>query len=100
MGEGMSGGQQNKDSQIVEWVTRMNELKEKECPGSTAKPDKKDDKKKKTLSADKQKEVDALKEEIEAYKLRLKTEFGYSNKDIKGDQDLADMTAKLAALEK
>merc|ERR1719356_929561 len=35
--EGMSGGQQNKDAQIVEWVARMNELKEKECPGSTQK---------------------------------------------------------------
>merc|ERR1712113_1042466 len=33
---GMSGGQMNKDEQIVAWVARMNELKEKECPGSTA----------------------------------------------------------------
>merc|ERR1712204_117919 len=35
--EGMTGGQQNKDPQIVEWVARMSELKEKECPGSTQK---------------------------------------------------------------
>merc|ERR1712151_358634 len=44
--QGMSGGQMNKDEQIVAWVSRMNELKEKECPGSTA-AGKKDDKEKK-----------------------------------------------------
>merc|ERR1712087_232876 len=43
--QGMSGGQTNKDEQVVAWVTRMNELKEKECPGSTT-AGKKDDKKK------------------------------------------------------
>merc|ERR1712113_478576 len=43
--QGMSGGQTNKDEQVVAWVNRMNELKEKECPGSTA-AGKKDDKKK------------------------------------------------------
>merc|ERR1719359_2301376 len=32
---GMSGGQINKDEQVVGWVARMNELKEKESPGST-----------------------------------------------------------------
>merc|ERR1711972_1311452 len=36
---GMSGGQINKDEQVVGWVNRMNELKEKENPGSIAKPD-------------------------------------------------------------
>merc|ERR1712039_638905 len=44
---GMSGGQINKDEQVVAWVTRMNELKEKECPGATtAKKDDDKDKKK------------------------------------------------------
>merc|ERR1740121_1104448 len=45
--QGMSGGQMNKDEQVVGWVTRMNELKEKECPGSSAgkKDDGKDKKK-------------------------------------------------------
>merc|ERR1719160_863326 len=33
---GMSGGQINKDAEIVAWVTRMNELKEKENPGCLA----------------------------------------------------------------
>merc|ERR1711874_571753 len=50
---GMSGGQINKDETVAGWVARMNELKEKECPGSTA-AGKKDDKKegKKKLSAE------------------------------------------------
>jgi len=101
-GEGMSGGQQNKDSQIVEWVNRMNELKEKESPGSTAKSDKKDEgkKNKKLLSADVQKQTEELKKEIEDYKNKLRTEFGYSNKDIKADPELKEMEAKLTALEK
>merc|ERR1712008_38577 len=99
---GMSGGQQNKDSQIVEWVTRMNELKEKAEPGSTTKDAKKDDKKKSNapLSAEEQQEADALSGEIELYKHKLKTEFGYSNKDIKGDPELQEMETKLAGFEK
>merc|ERR1719436_1849444 len=100
---GMSGGQCNKDEQVVAWVARMNELKEKECPGGTAKDGKDDDKKKKSkapLSEEEQKACEALKGEIETYKHKLKTEFGYSNKDIKADPDLADMEAKLAAFEK
>jgi len=100
--EGMSGGQQNKDSQIVEWVARMNVLKEKECPGSTQKEDKKEGKKKSTapLSSEEQLELDKLRGEIETYKHRLKTEFGYSNKDMKADQDLIDMEKRIAELEK
>jgi len=98
----MSGGQQNKDPQIVEWVTRMNELKEKAEPGSTAKDAKKDDKKKSKapLSVEEQKEADSLQGEIEVYKHKLKTEFGYSNKDIKADPELQEMEKKLAAFEK
>merc|ERR1712173_505156 len=96
--QGMSGGQQNKDSQIVEWVTRMNELKEKAEPGSTTKDSKKDDKKKSKapLSVEEQKEADSLAGEIEIYKHKLKTEFGYSNKDIKNDPELQEMEKKLA----
>jgi hypothetical protein len=98
--EGMSGGQQNKDAQIVEWVARMNELKEKECPGSTQKPDKKEEKKKKVLGSDMQKAADSLRQEIEEYRTKLRSEFGYSNKDIKADPDLAEMEARLHAIEK
>merc|ERR1712060_579998 len=100
--EGMSGGQQNKDAQVVQWVARMNELKEKESPGSTQKEDKKESKKKSTapLSTEEQRELDNLRGDIETYKHRLKTEFGYSNKDMKTDQDLIDMEKRLAELEK
>jgi hypothetical protein len=99
--QGMSGGQQNKDAQVVGWVNRMNELKEKESPGSTAKGDKKEEKKsKKVLNSDMQKAVDSLRQEIEEYKGRLRTEFGYTNKDIKADPELSEMEAKLAAIEK
>merc|ERR1712242_402661 len=101
--EGMSGGQQNKDAQVVEWVKRMNELKEKEDPGSTQQADKKKDAKKKgsaPLSAEEQKELDSLRGEIDTYKQRLKTEFGYTAKDMKTDEDLIDMEKGLAALEK
>uniref|UniRef100_A0A7S1RNE1 Uncharacterized protein n=1 Tax=Alexandrium catenella TaxID=2925 RepID=A0A7S1RNE1_ALECA len=102
-GEGLSGGQQNKDPQVVEWVKRMTELKEKEDPGSTQQADKKKDAKKKSsapLSSEEQKELDSLRGEIDVYKHRLKTEFGYSAKDIKNDEDLLDMEKRLAALEK
>merc|ERR1711879_386976 len=101
--EGMSGGQQNKDAQVVEWVKRMNELKEKEDPGSTQQADKKKDAKKKgsaPLSTEEQKELDALRGEIEIYRGRLKTEFGYTANDMKTDEDLIDMEKRLAALEK
>merc|ERR1719440_1595228 len=47
--QGMSGGQMNKDEEIVSWVARMNELKEKENPGAlqAAKDEKKAPKKRK-----------------------------------------------------
>merc|ERR1711977_187449 len=62
--QGMSGGQQNKDPEVSTMVARMNELKEKEAPGSTAKAgkDKKSSKKKGALSSEEQKEFDSLKD--------------------------------------
>jgi len=100
--EGLSGGQQNKDAQIVAWVARLNELKEKQEPGSTQKDKKKEVKKgsRAPLSSQEQIEMDKLKGEIEEYKHRLRTEFGYGPKDMKADPDLKDMEAKLAAFEK
>ena len=100
--EGLSGGQQNKDQQIVQWVNRMNELKEKQEPGSTQQDKKKESKKssKAPLSTEEQIELDKLRGDIDTYKHRLKTEFGYSNKDMKTDDDLCEMEARLAALEK
>lgn len=100
--EGMSGGQINKNEKIVAMVTRLNELKEKQDPGSSKKEKdaKKDSKKKTPLSAEEQKEYAQLQGDIEVYKAKLRNEFGYSNKDMKADPDLKDMEARLAAFEK
>merc|ERR1740121_449581 len=89
--QGMSGGQMNKDEQVVGWVTRMNELKEKECPGSSAggKKDEKD--KKKDAKSNKTEEKMALEAKIEEYRQQLISEFKYSAKEIKADPDMADM---------
>merc|ERR1712139_453474 len=100
---GMSGGQQNKDPEVSAMVARMNELKEKESPGSTAKAgkDKGDSKKKKgALSSEEQKEMDALKEQVEQYRQRLVSEFGYSKKEIKADPEMNELEDKLKAFEK
>lgn len=95
---GMSGGQINKDAEVVAWVTRMNELKEKENPGClTAQKEEKKTKGKK-LSKEQEADKAALEEEIETYKAKLKSEFGYSAKDIKADPDLVDMMARLAKI--
>jgi len=93
---GMSGGQINKDPEIAGWVTRMNELKEKENPGclKARKEEKKGPKKK--LSAEQQADKEKLENDIAEYKHKLKTEFGYSAKDMKADPDLLDMEKKLA----
>merc|ERR1739845_151459 len=82
---GMSGGQISKDEQVAAWVARMNELKEKENPGclTAQKEEKKGGKKKGKLSAEQEAEKKQLEEEIEAYRNKLKSEFGYTNKDIK-----------------
>lgn len=98
--QGLSGGQQNKDAQVAEWASRLIELKEKECPGSSQKPDKKEEKKKKVLSSGAAKQVESFRQEIEQYKTNLRSEFGYSNKDIKADPELQEMEKKLVDMEK
>merc|ERR1711904_665979 len=102
--QGMSGGQQNKDPEVATMVARMNELKEKESPGSTAKAgkDKGDSKKGKkgALSSEEQKEMDDLKMQIEQYRERLVKEFGYSKKEIKADPEMNELEDKLKAFEK
>jgi len=95
---GMSGGQMNKDEQICAWVTRMNELKEKENPGGIAAAKEEKKSKGKKLSTEQVAAKSALEAEIEEYKAKLKSEFGYSAKDIKGDPDLIEMVTKLAAM--
>jgi hypothetical protein len=98
--EGMSGGQMNKDERVVKMVTRMNELKEKESPGSTAKGgDKKDDKKAgKKMSKEAEAEIADLTKELEEYSAKLKAEYGYTKKDMMADPDYAEMQAKLNKL--
>jgi len=99
---GMSGGQQNKDPEVSAMVARMNELKEKESPGSTQKAgkDKGSSKKKGALSSEEQKQMDDLKLEIEQYRERLVKEFGYSKKEIKVDPEMMELEEKLKAFEK
>merc|ERR1712093_9270 len=92
--EGMSGGQQNKDPDVVRMVTRMNELKEK----AGELEDKKKDKSKEKGKKGNPEEIDKLKHEIEEYKNKLKTEFGYTNKDIQKDEDIQEMTKRLKAM--
>jgi len=100
--QGMSGGQQNKDPEVAAMVGRMNELKEKESPGSTAKAgkDKGSSKKKGALTSDEQVAMDALKGEIEVYRERLTKEFGYSKKEVLADPDMQELQEKLKAFEK
>merc|ERR1712050_796563 len=94
---GMSGGQINKDEQVVTWVTRMNELKEKECPGSTT-AKKEDDKQKKgkKLDSETQKMLEEKERELQEYEDKLRTEFKYSKKEIAADPDYMEMKAAIA----
>merc|ERR1712045_52758 len=88
--QGKSGGECNKDPQVVAWVARMPELK-------------KDDKKKKgkgALSSEEQVELEKLKGELEVYRGKLLTEFGYSKKEAAADPDFKEMEAKVKELEK
>lgn len=98
-GTGMSGGQINKDEQVVAWVARMNELKEKESPGSTTTAKKDDKKKEPKLSGEAQAEIEKLEKEIEEYRDNLVKEFKYSKKEIAADPDMQDMTARLKKLQ-
>jgi len=94
--QGMSGGQMNKDERVVAMVTRMNELKEKECPGSTAKKDEKE--KKPKLNKESETAMATLTNQIEEYRVKLQTEFKYTKKEINADPDMADMVAALNKL--
>lgn len=104
--DGLTGAQQNSDPQIVEWVLRMNELKEKQEPGSkqkdVQKDGKKDDRRKRNqpLSPEEQRQREKLQAEIDEYRRECRVQFGYSNKDLKADPELQEMEARLAALER
>merc|ERR1712032_845089 len=98
--QGMSGGQMNKDEEIVAWVTRMNELKEKEDPGSVAAG--KDDKKpkKKKLDSETTKLIEEKQKALDEYAEKLRTEYKYSKKEINADPDYADMKAEIDKMSK
>jgi len=95
--QGMSGGQQNKDPDVVKMVARMQELKIKsgEISGD-AKADKKAAKGKGPKGDPE--EIKKLTQEIEDYKLKLKTEFGYTKNDIAKDEDILEMQKRLKAM--
>merc|ERR1712178_77237 len=95
--QGMSGGQCNKDEQVVAWVARMQELKIKEDPTSADGDKKKGDDKKKEKTNQSAEKL-ALQAKIEEYRLQLINEFQYSAKDIKTDPDMAEMTKQLAKM--
>lgn len=100
--QGMSGGQMNKNEEIVAMVARMNELKEKECPGSTtaAKDDKKEGKKEGKLSAEVMKQLEEKEAAYAEYMNKLQTEFKYTKKEIAADPDAKDMLAEIQKLKK
>jgi hypothetical protein len=102
-GEGLSGGQINKNEEIVAWVARMNELKEKESPGSTAaggKDGKKDDKKKKKLDSATAALLESKQKAFEEYTEKLRTEFKYTKKEIAADPEYNEMKAEIDKLSK
>merc|ERR1712224_1092484 len=88
--EGMSGGQINKDSDIVDWVAKLNALKEKEA-ALKGNMTEKEAKKEATGKKGDPKEIEKLRQDIEDYKAKLKEEFGYSKNEINKDPDLMDM---------
>merc|ERR1712203_1198823 len=94
---GKSGGECNKDEQVVAWVARMQELKIKEDPSLADGDKKKGDDKKKDKAAKSQEKL-ALEAKIEEYRLQLMNEFKYSAKDIKADPDMQEMQKQLAKM--
>merc|ERR1719199_1930545 len=88
--EGMSGGQINKNSDIVDWVAKLNALKEKEA-ALKGNMSEKEAKKEATGKKGDPKEIEKLRQDIEDHKAKLKEEFGYSKNEINKDPDLMDM---------
>merc|ERR1711870_77595 len=76
---GKSGGECNKDEQVVAWVARMTELKIKEDP-TLADADKKRGTTRRRKKSNKTEEKMALEKKVEEYRLQLKSEFQYSDK--------------------
>merc|ERR1711904_260557 len=88
--DGMSGGQINKGSDIVDWVAKLNALKEKEA-ALKGNMTEKEAKKEATGKKGDPKEIEKLRQDIEDYKAKLKEEFGYTKQEINKGPDLMDM---------
>ena len=80
----------------MEWVKRMQELKNKLAGGDGAKG--KDKSKKKTGGSHTAEEKIALEAKIDTYRQRLITEFKYTRKDIEADPDMQEMMKLLASM--
>jgi len=98
---GKSGGECNKDEQVVAWVARMNELKIKEDPSlAEAGKDKEKPKKKGgNLSSAQQADLEKMKADLEEYQQQLVREFKYSKKEIEADPDYQDKKKAIKAME-
>lgn len=91
--QGLSGGQCNKDRQVIEWAKRMSELTEKEetaaaeyLESTTQQQDEKKSGRKKKLSTKAQTEIESIEKELEEYTEKLRTD-GKSKKEIAADPD-------------
>merc|ERR1712149_155638 len=80
----------NKNSDIVDWVAKLNALKEKEA-ALKGNMTEKEAKKEATGKKGDPKEIEKLRQDIEDYKAKLKEEFGYTKQEINKDPDLMDM---------
>merc|ERR1711959_683311 len=72
----------------VEIVAKKTALKEQGLSGGQQNKDPKGD----------PEEIKKLTQEIEDYKLKLKTEFGYTKNDIAKDEDILEMQKRLKAM--
>merc|ERR1712025_191061 len=79
-----------KKSDIVDWVAKLNALKEKEA-ALKGNMTEKEAKKEATGKKGDPKEIEKLRQDIEDYKAKLKEEFGYTKQEINKDPDLIDM---------
>merc|ERR1711937_1047348 len=90
---GKTGGECNKDPEVVTMVARMQELKIKEDPSLAQTGG--NEKKEKSAKKEKSNEAVALEQQIEEYRQKLIDEFKYSKKEIAADPDMQDLMKKL-----
>merc|ERR1711869_108723 len=79
-----------KKSELVDWVAKLNALKEKEAALKGNMTEKEAKKEAAGKKGDPE-EIEKLRKDIEDYKAKLKEEFGYTKQEINKDPDLMDM---------